>query len=312
MESSSVSQTSIISDLVETSNFFPKYHSINNKLKKRFMRSPKVPDASDEFLSLASQCEQKKSWYYAGLCYLAASRCYHKLGNTGSEMNNLVRAGKYFLFVNKENVDVGCPSIGLADFQAASSCFCNITKNNKNKSIHDVIIAGCIIELAQALGPTPDGQELLKKAIKYYPTVQFIDIFISYCLKQDDYTMALNIVTNMINLIEMIGTLSQYYLNFLHKTEVTRLMLILMVQQTSQHFSSALVDVVEKYTGGIVDSVIGAQMSEDEYLALQSLIFACRSHNNQALLEIEGELWKYIDTNQKDFLRTLIQIMIDK
>lgn len=53
-------------------------------------------------------------------------------------------------------------------------------------------------------------------------------------------------------------------------------------------------------------------MSEDEFIALQSLIFACQSHNNQALLEIEGELWKYIDTNQKDFLRTLIQIMIDK
>lgn len=232
---------------------------------------------------MASQCEQDKTWYYAGLCYLAASRCYHKLGNTGSEINNLVRAGKHFLFVNKENVDVGCPSIGLADFQAASSCFCNITTNNKTKSIHDVMISGCIIELAQALGPTPDGQELLKKAINNYPTVQFIDIFISYCLKQgnisdnnqniksvinmfcyfsDDYTLALHIVTNMINLIEMIGTLSQYYRNFLHKTEVTRLMLILMVQQTSQHFSSSLVDVLEKYTSGVVDSVLGKFISK--------------------------------------------------
>lgn len=50
-------------------------------------------------------------------------------------------------------------------------------------------------------------------------------------------------------------------------------------------------------------------MSEDELLLLQSLVLASQSHDYQALLELEGELWPYLDSEQKELLHKLIQVL---
>lgn len=50
-------------------------------------------------------------------------------------------------------------------------------------------------------------------------------------------------------------------------------------------------------------------MSEDELLLLQSLVLACQSHDYEALLELEGELWPYLDAEQKELLHKLIQVL---
>lgn len=58
--------------------------------------------------------------------------------------------------------------------------------------------------------------------------------------------------------------------------------------------------------------IAGAGMCEDEFLLLQSLVLACQSHDFQALLELEGELWPYIDTEQKDLLRKLVETLTNQ
>lgn len=50
-------------------------------------------------------------------------------------------------------------------------------------------------------------------------------------------------------------------------------------------------------------------MSEDEMLLLQSLVLACQSQDYQALLELEGDLWPYLDHEQKELLRKLVQTL---
>lgn len=50
-------------------------------------------------------------------------------------------------------------------------------------------------------------------------------------------------------------------------------------------------------------------MSEDELLLLQSLVLACQSHDHQAVLELESELYPYFDTEQKELLHKLIQVL---
>lgn len=53
----------------------------------------------------------------------------------------------------------------------------------------------------------------------------------------------------------------------------------------------------------------GLNMSEDELLLLQSLVLACQSHDHQAVLELESELYPYFDTEQKELLHKLIQVL---
>lgn len=50
-------------------------------------------------------------------------------------------------------------------------------------------------------------------------------------------------------------------------------------------------------------------MSEDELLLLQSLVLACQSHDYHAVLELESELYPYLDTEQKELLHKLIQVL---
>jgi len=56
-------------------------------------------------------------------------------------------------------------------------------------------------------------------------------------------------------------------------------------------------------------SFTGLNMSEDELLLLQSLVLACQSHDHQAVLELESELYPYFDTEQKELLHKLIQVV---
>lgn len=67
--------------------------------------------------ALATQCEQKELWQYAGLCWLAAARCQGTLGNATTEAGLLARAGRQFLTAEKKNSMIGCPSPGQENVQ---------------------------------------------------------------------------------------------------------------------------------------------------------------------------------------------------
>lgn len=50
-------------------------------------------------------------------------------------------------------------------------------------------------------------------------------------------------------------------------------------------------------------------MNEDELLLLQSLVLACQSRDFQILFELEGELWPYLNAEQKELLHKLIRVL---
>lgn len=116
---------------------------------------------------------------------------------------------------------------------------------------------------------------------------------------------------------------------------MTRVLLLLILQPSPQRLTPSLAQVLEKYAwaeenvnNGIdhtfrdnsvrnVFGVIeinafffaGLNMSEDELLLLQSLVLACQSHDHQAVLELESELYPYFDTEQRELLHKLIQVV---
>ncbi|OAD60500.1 Factor VIII intron 22 protein [Eufriesea mexicana] len=265
-------------------DFLTKYHNISNKLKKK----PNVAEASDQFGALAIECEQKELWQYAGLCLLAAARCQGTLENIFSELNLLIRAGREFLVADKKVKDIGCPPIGQENTQAAISCFGHALTRCHNQSGFGTMSAGLALELALALGPTPAGTQQLR-----------------------DYVSALQILNDFVEFVESYinaGARGNYSV-ILYRCEVTRVLLLLILQPSPQRLAPSLAQVLEKYAWVEESTDNDFIMSEDELLLLQSLVLACQSHDYQALLELEGELWSYLNAEQKELLHKLIQVL---
>ncbi|XP_076281989.1 40-kDa huntingtin-associated protein isoform X1 [Lasioglossum baleicum] len=297
--------------MADTLDFLTKYHNISNKLKKRFLRKPNVAEASDQFGLLAAECEQKELWQYAGLCLLAAARCQGTLDNVSFELNFLIKAGREFLVANKKDKDIGCPSMGQENTQAAISCFGHALARCQNQTGFSTMSAGLALELAIALGPTPAGIQQLRKAIDIFPTVKAISTLVSYHIKQGDYVSALQILNEFVEFIEIYintGAKGNYSV-ILHRCEVTRVLLLLILQPSPQRLTPSLAQVLEKYAWIEETPNIDFNMSEDELLLLQSLVLASQSHDYQALLELEGELWPYLDAEQRELLHKLIQVL---
>ncbi|XP_046425842.1 40-kDa huntingtin-associated protein-like [Neodiprion fabricii] len=293
--------------------FLVQYHAISNKLKKRFLRKPNVSEACDQFSALATQCEQKELWQYAGLCWLAAARCQGTLGNASTEASLLARAGRQFLTAEKKNVMIGCPAPGQENVQAAVSCFGHSLARTQNQPGSSMAAAGLALELATALGSSPAGSQQLRRAISIHATPQSLGMLASTHIKQGDYVTALSVLSELAELVEAnVGggnTATGNNCDILHRCEVSRVLLLLILQPTPQRLAPSLAQLLEKYAWVEESSNAGPGMSEDEMLLLQSLVLACQSQDYQALLELEGELWPYLDTEQKELLRKLVQTL---
>ena len=141
---------------------------------------------------MAINCEQKELHQYAGWCWLAAARCHGSVGNANSEINLLTKAGRQFLIANKKNHDIGCLSISQEDLQAAINAFNHALTRCDNQEGFGVMSAGLAIELATALGANSEGIEYLSKAIHTHPTVQAINMLVSYYIKQGNLNVLFN------------------------------------------------------------------------------------------------------------------------
>ncbi|XP_015187216.1 PREDICTED: factor VIII intron 22 protein-like isoform X2 [Polistes dominula] len=284
---------------VDTADILARYQIISNKIKKRFLRKPNITEANDQFCALAVECEQKELWQYAGLCYLAAARCHGTLKNASSEISLLIKAGRQFLTAEKKNNDIGCPSLGQENMVTAVSCFRHSSLRCSNQMGFNTLSAGLAIELALSLGANSAGIQQLRKSIDTFPT------------PKGDHVAALNVLNEFVEFVKTyinIGIRSNYNV-ILRRCEITRVLLLLILQPSPKRLAPSLVQVLEKYTWVEEGTNNGLDMSEDELLLLQSLVLACQSRDFQVLFELEGELWPYFNAEQKELLHKLIKVL---
>jgi hypothetical protein len=133
---------------------------------------------------LAITCEQKELYQYAGWCWLAAARCQGTVGNSIYEINLLTKAGRQFLIANKKNKDIGCLSISEEDLQAAINAFNHALARCENQDGFKVMSSSLSMELAMALGANSEGIQYLCNAIRAHPTVQAINMLVTYYIKE--------------------------------------------------------------------------------------------------------------------------------
>ncbi|PSN37779.1 Factor VIII intron 22 protein [Blattella germanica] len=315
-------------------DFLAQYRTINNKLKKRFLRKPNVTEASEQFARLALQCERDDIPQYAGMCWSASARCENSLGNTSGEAWNLLRAGRQYLKAETIAYSLGCPSPGGEHVQAAMSSYSQAEARWQQQHIQDQplsgnqnsqssLAAGIVLELGQALrvdlGRVAEAATQFRHAAELQQNcplqrLHSLGLLATCQIELGDYDDALNVFNQMFSIAERCGDSPMgVYRDFMHRCEITRVLLLLILQPTPRRLAAApeLAKVLEKYAWAEDRNVPVCYLTEDQFLLLQSLVMACQSQDIKSLCSLEADLWCHLSAEQKDLLRTLVKQMSD-
>ncbi|XP_047107418.1 40-kDa huntingtin-associated protein [Schistocerca piceifrons] len=310
-----------------TSDLLAQYRNISNKLKKRFLRKPNVTEASEQFGALALRCEREELPQYAGLCWAAAARCEGSLGNNPAEAWALVRAARQFLSAETKAASLGCTGPGADYLQAAASCYGHAA--NRWQQHHAAeqppipgaavlpcpLSTGLAVELGLAL--KNDLRRVAEAATQFKLAAQqttspldrlsCLGHLASCRIELGDYDGALNVFSEMVRVANQ-GSKPPMgvYSDVLHRCEVTRVLLLLILQPAAQRLPPDLGQVLEKYAWEAGGNVPVNYLSEDEFILLQSLVMACQSKDCESLQELEAQLWPYLTAEQRGLLRTLV------
>ncbi|KAK3907838.1 40-kDa huntingtin-associated protein [Frankliniella fusca] len=299
-----------------SNDILTQYRSISNKLKKRFLRKPNVQEASEQYGSLAMQCEAQQLLPYAGLCWQAVARCENELGHTNAEISALVRGGKLFLQAECKGASIGCHSAGGENVQAALCCYTRAGQRSQFLGpLGTPPAAGMALQLAEVLRRELDRPEAARlhcsraaDLLRSSPTAYMhcLESIASGRVSEGDYDGALAVLEEVVSIAQgaprpTVGS----YRDLLHKCEVSQVLLLLLLQPTPSRLPPRLAQLLERYTWG--EHVDGADelVSEELFLLLQSLVMAIQSQDMPALRILEADLWRHLSPEQRTLLRSL-------
>lgn len=300
-------------------DFLSQYKSISSKLKKRFLRKTNVAEPSDQFGALGAQCEREELPQYAGLCYLAVSRCESSLNNTSGEAWALVKAGRQFLRAHAKAEAGGLISPGGEQLEAAVSCLSRASRLWQTE-VETPLAAGLALETGTALHSL--SNRLHQAAACFAQAAQLLasnpllqlhalSQLASCRIKMGDHDGALAVFNQMVSVVETAADPPfGVYCDVLLRCEINRVLLLLLLRPPPQRLPSSLAVVLERYSWLADNNTSPASwMSEELFILLQSLVMACQAQDSESLRAIESDLWKHLDNEQRSLLRSLVETM---
>lgn len=303
-------------------DFLIEYRAISNKLKKRFLRRPNVAEANEQFTKLSKRLRENDQPQHEAMCHLAIARCEQSVGNTACEAEALVAASRAFLQAERKIKAVCCPSI--EDHLTAAIHTYGHAIRLMDESGQSSRAAGLCHELGSALR----DMEKTSEAVSFYQRAADISsstileylrakMQVAECLiDTGDFHSALTALSDVSARAEAaqgIGRpLISVYSDYAGRCEVLRLLLLLLIEPTSQNISPSLSLVLEKYAWQTVESTSATSADEasrilgDElFLLLQSLVMAVQVRDAGAVIELEDYLAPKLDSLQRTLLRRL-------
>ncbi|XP_054271234.1 40-kDa huntingtin-associated protein [Macrosteles quadrilineatus] len=296
-------------------DFLFQYKSISNKLKKRFLRKPNVAEPSDQFGSLGVQCERDEMPQYAGLCYLAVSRCEAALNNPAGETWALVKAGRQFLKAHKQPAECGLVSPNCEFMEATVSTLGHAGLLCSGAEPEKFLGGGLALEMGLELGDWPHqaAASYLNAAtlLADHPPLQLHALarLADTRIRMGDLDGALSVLSQTVVVVETIADPPfGVYSDILLSCEISRVLLLLLLRPPPQLLSPHLTAVLERYSwlGDSTDCPV-PWMSEELFMTLQSLVMSCQSKDVESLLAVEADLCCHLDSLQQQLLRCLVE-----
>lgn len=299
-------------------DFLGQYKAISGKLKKRFLRKPNIAEASEQFGALTKELQQQECPHYAAFCCLAVARCEHTLGNSSGETQTLVQAAQLFLEAERLNHQLLCPGFS-EHLHAAISCYSHAIKLYLDQKQNSLAAALCLEvgHALQNLGRISEAIPHYQKAAELHSqcTMDYLNALelVAVCkIETGDYDGALSVLTEINSIAgdkgggtngRIIGVFS----SILAQVEVTRVLLLLLLQPTPQKLRQEHSQTLEKYSWGSSEAENSVSyMSEDLFLLLQSVVMATQSHDLEALEALQKDLWPLLSAQQNDLLHKVV------
>ncbi|XP_075430092.1 40-kDa huntingtin-associated protein-like isoform X2 [Ascaphus truei] len=274
-------------------DFLLRYKAVSNKLKKRFLRKPNVAEASEQFGQLAKELKQQDCLQYAGFCNLAMARCEQTLFNAPGEAMALTEAARLFLQEEKEAQRLRCPGFE-EHLQAAINCFSFAIKVYIELN-QPVMAASLCLELGNAL----KDMNKLGEAMVYFQRAAELQTQVPIeCLLSLGYVASCKILAGA-------------FLDVIVKCEVSRVLLLMLLQPPPQKLLPEHAQTLEKYDWESFDSHSHVNyLPEEVFLLLQSVVMACQENDVESLKVLQVELWPLLTAEQNHLLHLVLQEMI--
>ncbi|KAF4519539.1 hypothetical protein B566_EDAN009442 [Ephemera danica] len=271
-------------------DFLSQYKGITNKLKKRFLRKPNVTEASEKYSALATQLDQDEQPDYAGYCCLSVAKCEQNLGSLPGETAALAA--------------VGC-------YGKAVSLHIEMRQSN--------MAAALCLELGETLRRlkhTMEAHSQFQRAAQLQVSspldqIHALELVAACKIELGDYDGALGVYNDIAILTDYGGKSPVgIFRDISHRCEITRVLLLLILQPTPQKLTPELASLLEKYVWTEVNPQPANFLSEDLFLLLQSVVMACQTHDTESLSHLETDLWPLLSSDQRDLMRILVKVMI--
>ncbi|XP_073442762.1 40-kDa huntingtin-associated protein-like isoform X1 [Dendrobates tinctorius] len=324
-------------------DFLLRYKAVSNKLKKRFLRKPNVAEASEQFGQLAKELKQQDCLQYAGFCNLAMARCEQTLFNAPGEAMALTEAARLFLQEEKETQRLKCPGFE-EHLQAAINCYSFAIKVYIELN-QPVMAASLCLELGNSL----KDMNKLGEAVVYFQRAAELQTqvpiecllslgYVASCkimthnsayvppefccihlvFRAGDYDGALAVFTEMQLLAQEKGLHTPgnnvpvgAFLDIIVKCEVSRVLLLMLLQPPPQKLLPEHAQTLEKYDWEAFDSHSHVNyLTEEVFLLLQSVVMACQENDVESLKILQVELWPLLTAEQNHLLHLVLQEMI--
>ncbi|XP_041362327.1 40-kDa huntingtin-associated protein-like [Gigantopelta aegis] len=297
-----------------------KYRAVTNKLRKRFLKKPNVSEGSEHFASLAKSLRQQECPQYAGFCCLAQARCEHTLANGPGEAQALTDAARNFMEAELADCSIKCP--GFEEHLTASiNCYSHaIRVHVENKQV--AMAASLSLELGYALKSLNKPGEAIghfQRATELQSQspldcLEALGVVAQCKIETKDYEGALTVLTEMAYLAQERGGSSATgkpigaYCDILARCEVTRVLLLMLLQPTPQRIRPEHAQTLETYAWETTEDNSTVQyLGEDLFLLLQSVVMACQSRDVESLQSLQIDLWPNLTTEQNELLHLVIQ-----
>ncbi|XP_013400326.1 factor VIII intron 22 protein [Lingula anatina] len=302
-------------------DYLGRYRSISNKLKKRFLKKPNVAEGSEQFASLGKTFRQQECQQYAGFCSLAQARCEHTLANPAGEAQALTEAGRAFMEAEMADRELDCPCFE-ENLTAAINCYGHAVRVHI-ESKQSALAAALCVELGDSLrglGKSGEAMAHYQRAaeLQYQNPLDclFSMGFVATCkIETGDFDGALAVLTEMAYLAQERGGGNSgkplgAFCDILARCEVTRVLLLMLLQPTPQRIRPEHAQTLEKYTWGASDTEDSTSVqciNEDLFLLLQSVVMACQSRDTESLKSLQVELWPLLSAEQNQLLHLVVK-----
>ncbi|XP_059617226.1 40-kDa huntingtin-associated protein [Phlebotomus argentipes] len=261
-----------------------QYKSLSTKLKKAekavFKRfGPNLLEVSEEFSSLAGSFNKAFLPEYAALCWLGVAKCEGLIGNGVTEVDALLRSAKAFLAAHDQQQRLHVLTNAGEHLEGALRCY----NQALGRLSEDSAMRAAIIREIKKIKPNAENTSNFNS-----PSHRIYDLEMSAkeSIQSGDFVAALEKLTEI---CDDVGErrVEAFYGSVLNRTEISRLLLLLLLEVPPARQSPSHIKLLERYTSlesSCSDPAnIPIGMDLELFLQLQGLAVACQMKDIDAI-----------------------------